>query len=64
MRTHSQSLERLAERGGLSPAEAVAVLEDKSFWDRWPNAFDDKGHEEALNSLRAKLNEQSAGEVV
>lgn len=30
---HSQSLTRLAERGGLSPSEAVAVLEDRA-WRR------------------------------
>ena len=28
---HGQSLQRLNERGGLSPSEAVAVLENK-FW--------------------------------
>lgn len=28
-RNHSQSLRRLAERGGLSPAEAVAVIEGR-----------------------------------
>lgn len=26
---HSQTLQRLAERGGLAPCEAVAVLEDR-----------------------------------
>ncbi len=28
-RNHWQSLERLAERGGLAPSEALAVLEDR-----------------------------------
>lgn len=28
-KTHSQTLERLRERGGLAPAEMVAVLEDR-----------------------------------
>lgn len=28
---HGQSLRRLAERGGLAPAEMVAVLEDRPF---------------------------------
>lgn len=28
---HDQTLERLAERGGLSPTEALAVLEDRRF---------------------------------
>jgi antitoxin (DNA-binding transcriptional repressor) of toxin-antitoxin stability system len=28
---HSQTLERLAERGGLSAAEAVAVLDNRAF---------------------------------
>jgi hypothetical protein len=31
MRNHYQTLERLAERGGLSPAEAVAIIEDRRF---------------------------------
>jgi hypothetical protein len=31
MRNHSQTLERLRERGGLSACEAVAILEDR----RW-----------------------------
>lgn len=30
---HGQTLKRLAERGGLSPDEAVAVLEDRE-WHR------------------------------
>lgn len=29
---HGQSVRRLAERGGLSPSELCAVLEDRSFW--------------------------------
>lgn len=28
-----QDLKRLAERGGLSPKEALAVLDDKGYWD-------------------------------
>lgn len=32
-RNHDQTLQRLAERGGLSPCEAVAVLEDRP-WER------------------------------
>ncbi len=30
-RNHYQSLERLAERGGLSVCEAVAILEDRAW---------------------------------
>lgn len=30
-RNHGQSLARLAERGGLSPAELLAVLEDRAW---------------------------------
>lgn len=33
LRNHTQTLKRLAERGGLTPCEAVAVLEDR-VW-RW-----------------------------
>ena len=34
-KNHSQSLERLAERGGLSPAEAVCVLRDEPWREPW-----------------------------
>lgn len=34
-RNHSQSIDRLNERGGLSPCEAVAVLEDRE-WKKMP----------------------------
>lgn len=37
LRNHDQSLQRLAERGGLSPCEMVAVIEDRQ-WHRMPNA--------------------------
>lgn len=32
---HSQTLARLAERGGLSPCEALAILDDRA-WRRMP----------------------------
>jgi hypothetical protein len=44
MKNHYQTLERLAERGGLSPDELVAVLEDR----RWSNI----PLKEALDRLR------------
>lgn len=34
---HYQTLERLAERGGLSPSELMAVLEDRR-WSPMPDA--------------------------
>ena len=34
LRNHDQTLERLAERGGLSPAELLAVLEDLAWSQR------------------------------
>lgn len=40
-RNHSQTLERLAGRGGLSPCEAVAVMTDapwKRVGDAWARA--------------------------
>lgn len=36
MKNHDQTLERLAERGGLSPCEAIAVLEDR-YWSSIPD---------------------------
>jgi hypothetical protein len=35
-RNHGQTLKRLAERGGLSPSELVAVMHRKTFWETWP----------------------------
>lgn len=37
-KNHCQSLHRLAERGGLSPCEAIAVIEDRS-WRPVKNAW-------------------------
>lgn len=31
---HGQSLKRLAERGGLSPGEALANIERRGFWEK------------------------------
>lgn len=49
---HSQSLKRLAERGGLSACEANAILEDRQ-WHR-------QGLVESYNALLAHLREFSA----
>lgn len=43
---HSQSLERLAARGGLSPCELVAILEDR----RW-HAMDAGDAQRRLSEL-------------
>lgn len=37
---HGQNLERLAARGGLSPLEAVCVLDDQPL--RWPSRRSDE----------------------
>lgn len=34
IRNHSQSISRLAERGGLTPQEAMAVIQGRSWDDR------------------------------
>lgn len=46
-RNHYQTLKRLAERGGLSPAEAVAVLEDREYRQM--------GNQEAADRLKAMV---------
>jgi hypothetical protein len=50
-RNHSQTLKRLAERGGLSACEAVAVLEDRPWEKMDPQA--------AADRLRALLTEKA-----
>lgn len=57
LRNHAQNLEKLAYRGGLSPCEAVAILEDKDYRTRWPkpiqSAEEMVAHNtEAINRLR------------
>ncbi len=48
VRNHSQSLRRLAERGGLSTCEAIAVIEDR----RWCK-MERKDAAEKLNDMVA-----------
>src|SRR5437870_10067094 len=55
---HGQSLERLKERGGLSAAEALAVLEDKAYYDRWPTGGDPIT---AISRLRQLVKEWAEG---
>jgi hypothetical protein len=40
-RNHGQSLERLAQRGGLAPCEALAVIEGRSWGSREPMPNDE-----------------------
>lgn len=48
LKNHSQTIQRLAERGGLSPCEAVAVIEDRPY-SRLPLAV---ANEELCRHLR------------
>ena len=43
-----QNLERLAQRGGLCPLEAVAVLEDADYRKRWPQMMHSRDEVENL----------------
>ena len=60
MKNHGQTLERLAERGGLSPSELLAVMEDRE-WHR----MDQDEALSRLATLRAALAAPAdgAGEV-
>ena len=48
---HSQTIERLAERGGLDPMEAVAILQGQS----WPNVVEDEDKMQAALNYLAKV---------
>lgn len=48
---HGQSLERLAQRGGLSFCEAAAILEDR----RWSKIVWPAGHEKPEDPARVYL---------
>lgn len=57
LRNHDQNLETLASRGGLSPCEAVAILEDADYRKRWPKPIQSPEemvahNTEAINRLR------------
>lgn len=54
-RNHSQSIQRLAERGGLSAEEAVAVLEDRDFY---PAPGEAKAHERLMEIIGLDAMEQ------
>lgn len=51
---HDQTLERLAQRGGLDPTEAVAVLQDRPW--RW---MDFKVADTLLRQIVARADGQS-----
>ena len=56
-----QNLIRLAQRGGLCPLEAVAVLEDAHYRKRWPDSFHDRASiEKATLEARAILKQMVA----
>ena len=56
-----QNLVRLAQRGGLCPLEAVAVLEDAHYRKRWPDSFHDRATiEKATLEARAILKQMVA----
>ena len=58
MKTHDQTLERLAERGGLTPTEICAVMYDKNFFDYWGyKKMTDEQTTFAINMIVMKLNE-------
>lgn len=49
MKNHGQTLERLKERGGLSPSEMLAILEDREW-----RAMDDGLALSAIRALSAR----------
>jgi len=40
VKNHSQSLQVLADRGGLDPIELLAVMQDRSVWSRGVSSAD------------------------
>jgi len=55
-----QNLVRLAQRGGLCPLEAVAVMEDAEYRNRWPDAYDRETNEKRTLEARAILKQMVA----
>lgn len=53
-KNHSQTLARLAERGGLGADEAIAVLEDRE----WRSMKDGQAHHDLCKMVAAWVTEQ------
>jgi Asp-tRNA(Asn)/Glu-tRNA(Gln) amidotransferase B subunit len=57
MKTHNQTIERLNERGGLTPTEICAAMYDKNFFTYWGNVkITDEQTKFAINMIVMKLN--------
>jgi hypothetical protein len=57
MKTHDQTIERLAERGGMHPTEICAAMYDKDFYTYWGDKkITDKQTTFAINMIALKLN--------
>jgi hypothetical protein len=61
-KNHSQSLKRLAERGGLGWCEAVAVLEDRPWGQMLPPGSANARLVELLDEFRARIKEVASDE--
>ena len=59
MRNHDQSLQRLAERGGLDWSEILAVLKDKT-WKEMGYGLNDTGGIDARQAVMEHIKERSA----
>ncbi len=55
VKNHGQTLQRLAERGGLGPCEAIAILDDKDYRDRWPTVCGDAEQRYASTLLKQRV---------
>lgn len=62
-RNHSQTLTQLAERGGLTPCEAMAVLEGKNYYERWPNIYTKEQGQQADRELLGIVVEKSQADL-
>lgn len=54
---YGQSLERLAERCGLFATEAVAVIENKEYRERWPLPHSSDQLKEGIVALRKHVDD-------
>jgi hypothetical protein len=58
MKTHDQTIERLNERGGLTPTEICAAMYDKNFFEYWGyKKVTDEQTTFAINMIVMKLND-------
>ncbi len=63
-RNHSQSLETLADRGGLSPSEAIAVLDERNLFSGDHSLAGQRESTKRLHEMIAQFLDEEQSEII